>query len=878
MVAARPDMARRTGPGSVSRGRRRWHLACAAAACVAVAPELRGEPEVGRDAADWAGVVAWEGVMETSQSGSIDDDRNGNVTVFSRFVDEQTVARFTLQRDEAWWHPERGRLRWRGDGTITTRYLGRRNERELSGSGVSLTTRREGTVPAAHYALQIDPGDRRVSFATGTATGAWTEASEGAYYFSETDPATLRRYVRSEPFSETQPVEGAGAPSRFETEYPLPGDHPGVLTFAFERTENDTLGGGRTVNNPQPTVNRRGRVVLWPVYADVELEVVIDGYEQWRPLGAIDAPAQPGNRLGVTATLKPKNEAASRSMPEVRRLRFELEGVSREPGVALNWPLGARDSDPDLRLALAAVPGELDAEAQVLTIDHVPRDQDDRPFASARIEAYDFGAIAELAVTAELDDGRIILGVLRTGAGERRIIKLPQRELGAWVADAWRDRHGVASMPAGDDGELDPRGDGQPGDGFTLYEEYRGFVEDGRHVEGDPKRRDFFVLNLAGADARPGIALFEEISRLRTHSRLRPAEMSERLRLMNGNHRDAPHRVDQHGVWIRQFLDDPGYVVRLEGFGDDKTPVKTYVGDPKLARSSRTADQKLGKKGAATPLTRKGVAGRPGITLGIGILARDDVYSDFNKPYNLPVRDQAVAYDRAVAHELMHSVGVEHHGEGNYRRMFWFQHANDPTNPDRRARFSSVFPEGAWGWATRDIDNPPPVGATLKVIEEGSNRDLAEAMAAKLEPNVAAWRREDQERIMREARRVAARGAGWKHSLDWWAQRVLYYPLAFQGVLDLEIGVEHGEDSGNQDCVMRYYFAQAYEKNGSEYDYIFIPLGSNPIGLQLCELPAGTGVNASGRTPQSRHGDAAPGHGNCAAQLNPNDAVPPRKL
>jgi len=856
----------------------RWGAVGLTVACAAFPPALLGAPEAAREGTDWAGVVEWQGVMETSQSGSIDDDRSGNVTVFSRFVEEQTVARFTLQQDPAWWHPERGRLRWRGGGNITTRYLARRNERELSGAGVALTTRREGTVPAAHFALQIDPGERRVAFSTGTSTASWTEVSEGTYYFTETDPSTLRRYVRSDPFSETQPVEGAGAPSRFETEYPLPGEHPGVLTFSFERAENDNLGGGRTVNNPQPQVDRRGRLVLWPVYADVELEVLIEGYEQWRPLGAVESPSRPGNQLGVKATLKPKNEAASRRMPEVRRLRFELEGVSREPGVALNWPLGARDNEPDLRLAVAGVPGELDAEAQVLTIDHVPRDEDDRPFASARVEAYDFGAVAELAVTAELDDGRIILGVLKTSAGDRRIIKLPQRELGAWVADVWRQSHGVASTPAGDDGELDPRGDGQPGDGFTLYEEYRGFAEDGRHVEGDPKRRDFFVLNLAGADARPGIALFEEISRLRTHSRLRPTEMSEELRLMNGNHREAPHRVDQHGVWIRQFLDDPGFTVEEVVTGTETVQVKRFGGDPAQAGRARTGEQKLGTSGAATPMTRAGVAGRPGITKGIGILARDDVHSDFNKPYNLPVRDQAVAYDRAVAHELLHSVGVEHHGEGNHRRMFWFQHANDPTNPDRRARFSSVFPEGAWGWAVRNIDSPPPAGTTLKVIEEGSNRDLAEAMAAKLEPEFAAWRREHQERIMREAQRVAARGAVWNRSLDWWAQRVLYYQLAFQGALDLEIGIEHGEDSGSQDCVMRYYFAQAYPKKGSDNEYYFIPPGSNPIGVELCELPAGTGVNASGRAPQSRHGDAAPGRGNCAAQLNPNDAVPPRKL
>lgn len=427
--------------------------------------------------------------------------------------------------------------------------------------------------------------------------------------------------------------------------------------------------------------------------------------------------------------------------------------------------------------------------------------------------------------------------------------------MGSWVADVWRKQRSIGRMPANDDSELRPRGDGNEGDGFTLYEEYRGFVVNGRHVEGDPERRDFFVLNLAGADAAPGIALFEEISQLRVHSRLRRSEMSEELRLMNGNHADAPHRVDQHGVWIRVFLDDPGFVAEtirylepgFTGSSDAKEFLtKRYAGS---AQRPRRGQDKLGDVGAVTALTRDNVAGRPGITKGIGILARDDIASIFNNPYSLPMRDQAIAYDRAIAHELLHSVGVEHHGKGNYVRTFYFQHANDPANPLRRARFSSVPVESWDERVRRSVDQPPPVGTTLRLIEEGTNRDLVEPLAAAVEETL---------RIQRTM----------KPDLHGVIANV--YPR-------LHVGIEHGEDSGDQDCVMRYYFAQAYGKNGSNTDYFYIPPGTNPIGVELCELPTGTGINAAGRKPQSRHGDAAPGHGNCAAQVNPNDAVPPRK-
>jgi len=39
------------------------------------------------------------------------------------------------------------------------------------------------------------------------------------------------------------------------------------------------------------------------------------------------------------------------------------------------------------------------------------------------------------------------------------------------------------------DNESDPVADGHPGDGFSLYEEYRGFIIGGQHVEVDPKKK-----------------------------------------------------------------------------------------------------------------------------------------------------------------------------------------------------------------------------------------------------------------------------------------------------------------------------------------------------------------------------------------------------
>ena len=91
------------------------------------------------------------------------------------------------------------------------------------------------------------------------------------------------------------------------------------------------------------------------------------------------------------------------------------------------------------------------------------------------------------------------------------------------------------------------------------------------------------------------------------------------------------------------------------------------------------------------------------------------------------------------------------------------------------------------------------------------------------------------------------------------------------------VGEPHGEHSGHQDCLMRYYFAQWYPATGREDTYYMVTPGTEPYGLKLCRAKEGTGVNAPTFKPQSRYGDAGPHGGNCFSQITPNDAIPPGK-
>jgi hypothetical protein len=99
---------------------------------------------------------------------------------------------------------------------------------------------------------------------------------------------------------------------------------------------------------------------------------------------------------------------------------------------------------------------------------------------------------------------------------------------------------------------------------------------------------------------------------------------------------------------------------------------------------------------------------------------------------------------------------------------------------------------------------------------------------------------------------------------------------------NLLYGVEHGQHSGNEQCPMRYWFADLYKAKGSmqRETYYYVPPGTEHIGVKLCQDLKGTGVNDSKRKPQSRYGDAydTPKYyfGNCAGQICVNDAAPDR--
>lgn len=564
----------------------------------------------------------------------------------------------------------------------------------------------------------------------------------------------------------------------------------------------------------------------------LELVITAPGYDEWRPEGNIKKPTEPGNKLVARATLKPKDGSSGGGFaPKIKSIRFQLLDTSREPGVCLNWPLEAKDSDYDLRLA-AVAGGELSKSDQILEVTDPRKNDEGQFYAETQIDSYDFGGRTSLRAVCLLNDGRVIEGVMKD-VGE--MPRLPKMKNPGWIADSWRKAHQAEKLADDDDNE-EIKGQKDNGDGFTLYEEYRGWVVKGKRIEGDPEGKDFFVLNLIGGDANGGIDLFEQLSELKVHAKLKRSEMSEKTRLMNGNRSEGPHNKDQHGVWVKQFVDDP------KGMKDGKT-----------------GEQKLGNSGALTKLTKAGVAGRPGIVEGIGILARDSTGSDFSKPFNLPAQDAIFTWDRAIAHELFHSVGVEHHGPDDTKGYsLSFVPPNVPDNTVGRPHFRM-------GEST-----------VVNLLEENGH-DRATQIYPEYLQTRALMMASGFGALMESLYGKTPQGKPIKAFVDEYIDRMLRGGYGTSGM----VGQEHYSHSGDQDCVMRYYFAKFYDaKNTKEKTVYLVTPGTERIGMEICRSGKGSGANAPNppNLPQSRYGDTAPGAGNCFEQICPNDAIPPRAV
>jgi hypothetical protein len=376
-----------------------------------------------------------------------------------------------------------------------------------------------------------------------------------------------------------------------------------------------------------------------------DVEAVIEtpkGYEKWEPVADKTEDKAGPRPITVKARLHKKGEP-DKPASQKAQFRFELIETTRINGVCMNWPPADRALDTyDLRIEqdknedLDVKDGKSGQKAG--TKKNVSE-------AAVTISCFDWGAFARLKVTAILDDdyGSEVLAYLDSDKSKHEL-KIPKDADDNFIADGWEKKNGVFGKKAGDDEEPSPEGDGHPGDGLTLYEEYRGFMENGTHIFGDLKKKDLFICNKIGQMAELGISIFENISGLAVHSKLKPGGRDEpgeldASRVINRNYTNRAHIVDQHGIFI-----DKGD----EGMASEASPLSGFEPTP-------GPPKKFEK-----------------VKIGLGFLG--ERYS---------------AYRRAsvVAHELLHCCSVWHHGDidQGFRK---FKTKTDPAGVQRTFMFN----------------------------------------------------------------------------------------------------------------------------------------------------------------------------------------------
>lgn len=633
---------------------------------------------------------------------------------------------------------------------------------QSSGGGGPSHTRMGGSAPVidlADYHLEIDAVSKKYKFKLSSGFADSEESTTAIVGETVTNIGT-----EGEHHLAIETSMHAGASEEFVSINPelglIEGDLPGafgnlsgspshaVVVRAFGHELRGTLMIQFSIS---PTPPEPAELVIIPP----------DKYADWRPTAAEDEKTR-----GDFVPVKVKLQKPGGGDPQYKADRFVYRlKSSKERGVCMNWPPAPEADSPfDFQFEQ-----EINPDYDIIGMDRQIAEQfvGGATEGEVNVSCFDYGAYGELEVLAELENGQVVYGAVQ-GTQSDRALKLPLRADDSLIAQAFLKN--LPNPKDDDDDEIDPVGDAFPGDGLSLYEEYRGFKVGDFWTHADPEKKDVFVLNqMRGMpEVIAGIKVFEKATGLKVHYELNDNQVNA-VMMINFWATTGPHVVDQHVIRIQRGMTR----AEARAAGEDYAAFVEEVGTPGSAKSVHMP---------------------PDMQL----------FQQFG-------RRRVPYFAYTLAHEMLHSCNVFHHGE-----------ADEPAK---------------WVY----IANPAP-----HIVERSAAGDTPITL-----------KREDGSVI---------------------DPRRLFSDPANVPELDVPIGVTHGQHSGHEGCLMRYDNAFAYIPNADPNARYVV---DEAVRGTICTSPAGTGVNAPGRAPQSRYGPAATAanggpdvaldRGNCRHQIRVND-------
>jgi len=392
-----------------------------------------------------------------------------------------------------------------------------------------------------------------------------------------------------------------------------------------------------------------------------EPETVIvppDNYQRWMPEAGRDE-LTPGNSITVKVVLQKKGAPGKKPVQEAKFV-FELVDVSKEKGVCVNAPPKAeseKKDEFDLKIR-----SEDNALLDVAQDGQRAESDSGQTEASVTITSFDWGAYGKLKVIAKLNDGSEQVAHVQGDDG-KTVLTIPLDDNGNHVADAWEKEKGIwgKDYPANWDEDPEPAGQRRNGDGYTLYEEYRGFMTLDGHVRTDPLHKDLFVYDPDG--------LFKQYYEPFNPAQLNLHYIDETMMVFSGEARNPENRwvnfnssaetmyARQYALYIRQWTTMSGSKVgeaasnaKAPGFklGEAASVINVLSFLDELNGTDYAADAEYFREPLKSCYLIKVAPG--GVEKSVAKLTGSLAQSIFQADMT-----------QAVIHEVGHCIGIHHH-------------------------------------------------------------------------------------------------------------------------------------------------------------------------------------------------------------------------